>query len=68
MNRGLWIARKNYLFTLMRSVSEAMGGDELDFFEQHCKDIISSHQDESIEKAIACYEDIKKSMILQGVK
>lgn len=58
MNRGLWIARTNYLRILIKKVSDAYGGDEDGFFKQHCKEVIESHPDELIEVAIAYYLEI----------
>lgn len=58
MNRGLWIARKNYLCTLIKKVSDGHGGDDIEFIRQHCKEIIAEYCDESIEEAIACYEEL----------
>jgi hypothetical protein len=58
MNRGLWIARKNYLFTLIKKVSDGHGGDDIEFLQQHCKEVIDAHPDEKIEEAIACYQEM----------
>jgi hypothetical protein len=57
MNRGLWIARKNYLYTLIKKLSDGHGGDDEEFLAQHCKEVLEAHPDEHIETAIRCYED-----------
>lgn len=57
MNRALWLARKNYLCLLIKKVSDAHGGDNLEFLQQYCKEVLESHRDEKIEEAIACYEE-----------
>lgn len=62
MNRGLWIARKNYLCTLIRSVSDGHGGDDIEFLRQHCKEVIEAHPDELIEDAIACYQEMAEQL------
>lgn len=62
MNRGLWIARKNYLCTLIRSVSDGYGGDDIEFLRQHCKEVIEAHPDELIEDAIACYQEMVEQL------
>lgn len=56
MNRGLWIARKNYLCGLIKKVSDGHGGDDNNFLRQHCKEVIEEHPEEKIEEAIACYQ------------
>ena len=55
MNRGLWIARKNYLFALMKKVSDAHGGDDIQFLREQWQEIVDSHPGEKIEEPIASY-------------
>ena len=62
MNRGLWIARKNYLCELIKKVSDGHGGDDIDFLRQHCRKVIDSHPDEKIEEAIACYQTLVEQL------
>ena len=62
MNRGLWIARKNYLCTLIKKVSDGHGGDDIEFLRQHCKEVIEAHPDELIEEAIACYQEMVEQL------
>ncbi len=62
MNRGLWIARKNYLTTLIKKVSDGHGGDDIEFLKQHCKEVIDVHPDEKIEEAIACYQEMVEQL------
>lgn len=56
MNRGLWIARKNYLCVLIKKLSYAYGGDTPDFLRLHCQQVIDTHPAELIEDAIVCYQ------------
>lgn len=58
MNKGLWIARKNYLLVLIKKVSDDHGGDDKDFLDKHCKEVIEVSPEEKIELAIRCYEEI----------
>lgn len=60
MNKGLWIARKNYLLTLIKKLSDFHGGDDKEFLDRHNKETIEAHIGETIELAIRCYEDILK--------
>jgi hypothetical protein len=62
MNKGLWIARKNYLCILIKKVSDGHGGDDIEFLRQHCREVIESHQDEKIEEAIACYQEMSEKL------
>lgn len=62
MNRGLWIARKNYLCTLIKKVSDGHGGDDIEFLRQHCKEVIDVHPEEKIEEAIACYQELVEQL------
>jgi hypothetical protein len=62
MNRGLWIARKNYLCVLIKKISDGYGGDEIEFLGQHCKEVIETHPDELIENAIFCYQEMANQL------
>lgn len=62
MNKGLWIARKNYLYTLIKKVSDGHGSDKMEFLRQHCREVIEAHDDEKIEEAIACYEEMVQQL------
>jgi hypothetical protein len=62
MNRGLWIARKNYLCTLIKKVSDGHGGDDIEDLRQHCREVIASYDGEKIEEAIACYEKMVEQL------
>jgi len=58
MNKALWIARKNYLCTLIKQVSDGYGGDDIEFVRKHCKTVIEANRSDDIEKAICCYEEM----------
>jgi hypothetical protein len=60
LNSGLWIARKNYLFTLVRRVSNGCGGDSPEFLVKSYDEIVELCPGEEIEKAIACYESVAR--------
>ncbi len=45
------------MLCLMKQVSEACGGDDEEFFKQHCREVIESHPEERIEEAIECYKE-----------
>ena len=62
MNKGLWIARKNYLFGLMKKVSDGHGGDTPDDFQKIFHETLESHPDEKIEEAIRCYEEMVEQL------
>ncbi len=58
MNKALWIARKNYLATLIKKVSDGHGGDERQFLIAHFDELLKAHPNEKIEQAIRCYEEM----------
>jgi hypothetical protein len=62
MNKGLWIARKNYLCTLIKKVSDGHGSDDIEFISKHCNEVIYEHHDEKIEEAISCYQEMVEQL------
>lgn len=58
MHKGLWIARKIYLFSLIKKVSDSYGGDDKDFLDRHSLQVLDTHPEEQIELAIRCYEGV----------
>lgn len=58
MNKGLWIARKNYLYSLMKKVSILRGGDTEDNIKLHFDYLLCEYDDEKIEIAINCYKAV----------
>jgi hypothetical protein len=66
MNRGLWIARKNYLCMLITKLSNHYGGDDDLFISRHCAEIVESAQGEAIEDVIACYEEMLNKLTNLG--
>lgn len=62
MNKGLYIARKNYLWALIKKVSDAHGGDDMEFVKQHWREVIEMHPDEQIEDAIKCYVEMVEQL------
>lgn len=58
MNRGLWIARKNYLCSLIKKFSDGYGGDNIELLRQHCREVLEANPEEKIEEAIKCYEEM----------
>lgn len=62
MNKGLWIARKNYLWTLIKKVSDAYGGDDMEWLREHFTQVIEGYYDEKIEEAITCYSKMVEQL------
>lgn len=58
MNKGLWIARKNHLFCIIKKLSDGSGGDDLEFIKRHSMEVLELYPGELIEEAIACYEEL----------
>jgi hypothetical protein len=60
MNRGLYIARKNYLITLIRKYARLCNENDFSFLEAHINDTIEVNPGESIERVIDCYNILIK--------
>lgn len=58
MNKGLWIARKHYLCSLIKKVSDGHGGDDVEWLREYCREVIEAHPGELIEEAIICFTDL----------
>ncbi len=67
MHKGLWIARKNYLLTLIKKLSEAHGGDSKEFLDKHFKETLEDAPEERIELAIRCYEELIANAAVMSV-
>ncbi len=39
-------------------MSESYGGDDIKFLNKHFREILTTHEDEKIELAIRCYEEM----------
>jgi len=66
MNRGLWLARKNYLFTLIKKVSDGWGGDSSDDLTKHCQQVLDMYPGDAIEEAILCYQEMVAQLNVLG--
>ena len=62
MNKGLWIARKNHLFCLIKKLSDGHGGDDKEWLREHCEQVVAAYPGEHIEEAISCYEDMVRQL------
>ncbi len=62
MEHALWVARKNYLCSLIKKVSDAWGGDDVEWLRGYCLDVIKEYPGEEIERAICCFTDLLKNV------
>lgn len=46
MNKAIWIAKKNELCSLIKQVSDSLGGDDINFLREYAKEIIYHYQDD----------------------
>ena len=67
MSRALWIAKKNQLCHLIKIVSDAHGGDDVDWLREYAMDVIEANKDD-IDKAIVCFESLTKGLDKKPVK
>lgn len=58
MNKGLWIARKNHLWFLIKKLSDGHGTDDPEWLRIHFSEVLEACPDEKIEEAIACYTEL----------
>lgn len=66
MNKGLWIARKNYLFCIIKKLSDGSGGDDTELLKGHCMEVLELYPGELIEEAISCYEELVSKLHYQS--
>ena len=67
MSCALWIAKKRQLCYLIKQVSDAYGGDELEWLREYAKDAIESSKDD-LGKAISCFEYLTSGLDKKSVK
>jgi hypothetical protein len=58
MNKGLWVARKNYLICTVRQLCELKGREDSDYVAKVISELLSIYADDRIEEAITCYEEL----------
>lgn len=59
MSIALWIAKKQQLFHLVKRVSDAYGGDDVEWLREYAKDVVETNKDD-LQKAIDCFEGLLK--------
>ena len=57
MNRSLWIAKKNFLCSLIKKVSDAYGGDDDIWLREYAMDAVKTNKDD-LGRAIICFESL----------
>ena len=58
MNKGLFIARKNHLYCVIKKLSDGCSGDSIDVIKTHFNEVLEAYPDDAIEDAIKCYEEM----------
>jgi hypothetical protein len=58
MDRGLWIAKKNRLCGLIKKLSDILGGDEVEWLREYCREVVAEYPDDRIDEAIFCFMDL----------
>ncbi len=67
MSRALWIAKKKQLCYLIKQVSDAFGGDEVEWLREYALEVIEANKDD-LGKAISCFESLTKGMEKKSVR
>lgn len=62
MNKGLYIARKNYLFCLIQRLSDMCGGDDKEWLKDYYSEVLDMYPDDRIEEAIEEYKFMIKEL------
>lgn len=57
MNDALWIANKNVLCGLIKKVSDAYGGDDVEWLREYARDVVEAHK-ENLQSAIICFTEL----------
>lgn len=57
MNKGLDIAKKNELWSLINQISKFYGGDDKEFLREYAKDIYEACKDD-LGTAIECFAKV----------
>lgn len=67
MSIALWIAKKQQLFHLVKRVSDAYGGDEVEWLREYAKELVETNK-EDLQQAINCFEVLLMSAPLKLLK
>lgn len=62
MNHAKWIAKRNQLCSLIKKVSDAYGGDDVEWLREYCKEIIANYPGDEIDKAIVCFVSLEEQL------
>jgi hypothetical protein len=54
-----WNDKKNRICSLIKLISENYGGDEKEFIDEYCREIIQKYSND-LDKALDCFEDLYK--------
>lgn len=59
MSIALWIAKRQQLMYLVKKVSDAYGGDDVEWLREYAKDVAEANKDD-LQKAIDLFEELLK--------
>lgn len=62
MNRGIWIAKKNHICSLIKKISDHYGGDDIEWLRGYAKEVIELSTGEDIERVLNCFLLVDKSL------
>lgn len=57
MSIALWIAKRQQLLYLVKKVSDAYGGDDIEWLREYAKDVAEANKDD-LQKAIDLFEHL----------
>lgn len=58
--RPIWLMHKTRLCSLVKTISDRHGGDDIEWLRQYCREMVDEWHDR-LDEAIKCFEDIDKN-------
>lgn len=59
MIHSLWIAKKNELCALVRKISDTLGGDNVEWLREYCKELVEKHKN-NLDGALRYFRNVEK--------
>jgi hypothetical protein len=68
MNRAIWIIKKNQLCLLVKKISDAYGGDDIEWLKEYCRELINNSPDDKIDDTLKCFQSMYVPRRTEGSK
>jgi hypothetical protein len=57
MEHAVWVAKKNYICSLIKKVSDHYGGDDLEWLRSYACEVIKDNKSD-LDRALVCFLDL----------